>query len=259
VDAPEGTVEILAWLVPMIRERFPRVRLIVRADSSFAREEVLAWCEAHGVDYVIGLAKNSVLVATLAEELAAARARSERTGKRARVFRDFRYRTVRSWSRARRVVGKAEHTAEGANPRFVVTSLPQLGRHGWGAQRLYEALYCGRGEMENRIKEQQLCLFADRTSTSKLRANQIRLWFSSLAYCLMNALRRLGLSGTELARARCDTIRLKLLKIGAAVWVTVRKVWVSMASSYPLQDLFRRVWCRLEALAPSPASVPLRC
>jgi hypothetical protein len=259
VDAPEGTVEVLAWLVPMLRERFPGVRLIVRADSSFARDEILTWCEQHGVDYVIGLAKNSVLVGELAAELAVARARCERTGEPARVFKDFRYRTVKSWSRERRVVGKAEHTPQGANPRFVVTSLARRGRYGYGGRRLYEALYCARGEMENRIKEQQLCLFADRTSTSKLRANQIRLWFSSLAYCLMNALRRLGLSGTELARARSDTIRLKLLKIGAAIWVTVRKVWVSMATSYPRQALFRRVWRRLEHLPSSPVCVPLRC
>jgi len=259
VDGPEGTVEILQWLVPMLRSRFPKVRLIVRADSAFARDEILAWCERHRVDYVIGLSKNSRLTAALAEEQAAAKAEWETTHETARVFRDFRYSTRESWSRERRVVGKAEHGDQGANPRFVVSSLPRRGRRGWEGQALYEDLYCARGEMENRIKEQQLYLFADRTSTSKLRANQIRLWFSSVAYTLLNAFRTLGLKGTELARARCDTIRLKLLKIGASVRVTVRRVWVSLASSFPLQGLFVAVWRRLETLRKRPVYEPMRC
>jgi len=259
VDACEGTVEVLTWLVPLVRERWPKVRIIVRADSAFARDDTMTWCEDHGVDYVFGLAKNSRLVAELEAELALAKARSTRTGRAARVFKDFRYRTRDTWSRERRVVGKAEYTIRGSNPRFVVTSLGRYGRHGWGGRRLYEDLYCARGEMENRIKEQQLYLFADRTSTSALRANQIRLWFSSLAYMLMNALRREGLRDTELARARCDTIRLRLLKIGAAVKVTARRVWIALSSSFPLKGLFRKVWRRLEELPRQPAWVPQRC
>jgi len=258
-DAPAGTVEVLEWLVALLRSRWPKVRIIVRADSGFARDPILAWCEEHGVDYVVGLQKNSRLEAELAPELAQAKARSERTGRPARVFKDFRYRTLTTWSRERRVVGKAEHTPQGANPRFVVTSLGRLGCRGWGGRRLYEELYCGRGEMENRIKEQQLCLFADRTSASALRANQIRLWFSSLAYTLMEALRREGLRGTKLARARCDTIRLKVLKIGAAVRVSARRVWIALSSSYPLKALFRRVWRRVTELPRTPRWTPQRC
>jgi hypothetical protein len=259
VDAPEGTPDILAWLVPLIRERFPKVRIVVRADSGFARDDIMTWCETHGVGYVFGLAKTSRLVDELADEMAAAKARFERTGRRARVFKDFVFRTRTSWSRARRVVGKAEHSGKGANPRFVVTSESRRGCRGWSAQRLYEERYCARGDMENRIKEQQLYLFADRTSTSKLRSNQIRLWFSSLAYTLMHALRRLALGGTELAHAQCSTIRLKLLKIGAAVRVTTRKVWVYLATSYPFQSLFRRVWARLDALPKAVDGAAMRC
>jgi len=259
VDATEGMIEVLTWLAPMIRSRWPGMRILVRADSSFAREEIMAWCEGRAVDYVFGLSKNSVLVGTVAVELAEAKAGYEATGKPARVFKDFRYRTVKTWSRERRVVGKAEHLAGGPNPRFVVTSLAARGRHAWEARKLYEDLYCARGEMENRIKEQQLCLFADRTSAESLRANQIRLWFSSLAYTLVEGMRRKGLVGTPLARARGGTIRVKLLKIGAAVRVTVRRVWVSMSSSFPRQDLFWRVWRRLEGIRPRRAVVAMRC
>jgi hypothetical protein len=259
VDATAGTTEALAWLVPLIRSRWPGVWIVVRADSSFAREEIMAWCEGNGVDYVLGLAKNSVLVGRIAAELAEAKARAVATGQPARVFKELRYRTQKSWTRERRVVAKAEQTAEGSNPRFVVTSLPERGRHGYAMRALYEDLYCARGEMENRIKEQQLYLFAGRSSAETLRANQIRVWFSSLAYTLMQGLRREGLVGTSMARARSDTIRLKLLKIGAAVRVTVRRVWVEMSSSYPLQDLFRAVQRRLEELARRPAVVALRC
>jgi hypothetical protein len=259
VDATEGTVEALGWLVPLIRRRWPGVWIIVRADSSFAREEIMAWCEGNRVDYVLGLAKNSVLVGQIGAELAEAKARHAATGQPARVFRELHYRTQKTWSRERRVVAKAEHTAEGSNPRFVVTSLPERGRHSYGMRALYEDLYCARGEMENRIKEQQRYLFGLRTSAESLRANQIRVWFSSLAYMLMQGLRREGLVGTSMARARSDTIRLKLLKIGAAVWVTTRRVWVAMSSSYPLQDLFRAVRRRLEGLARRPAVVALRC
>ena len=179
-----------------------------------------------------------------------ARAQFEESGNAARVFKDFVYRTKKSWSRQRRVVGKAEHLSKGANPRFIVTSLPS---EKWSAQELYEKLYCARGEMENRIKEQQLCLFADRTSTHHLSSNQVRLWFSSVAYVLLNELRRLGLAGTDLAQARCDTVRTKLLKIGAQVKVTVRRVWVHLASSYPYAALFEQVLGHLRASRPALA------
>jgi hypothetical protein len=256
IDASAGAKDVLVWLVPMLRARWPAVRILVRGDSGFARDETMAWCEANGVDYVFGLAKNSRLLPVLGDALAAARGQWEATGEPARVFHDFRYRTLDSWTRERRVVGKAEHLAEGPNPRFVVTSLSP---EAWDARALYEDLYCARGEMENRIKEQQMCLFADRTSAETIRANQIRLWFSSLAYSLLQTVRRVGLAGTAMARARCDTIRLKLLKIGAAVRVSVRRVWVSMASSYPYQSLFRQVWQRLGRLVRASHPTPLRC
>jgi hypothetical protein len=255
-DASSGTEEVLAWLVRMIRSRWPDVRIIVRADSGFCREGIMAWCEANGVDYVFGLAKNSRLTASIADELSRAEAGWRDSGQPARVFKDFRYRTLKTWSRERRVVAKAEHLDGGANPRFVVTSTDAAR---WDAKALYEELYCARGEMENRIKEQQLCLFADRTSTATMRANQIRLWFSSAAYTLVDAFRRVGLAGTKLARARCDTIRLKLFKIGAAVRVSVRRVYISMASSFPLQDLFRQTLKRLQHLAACPQAIPMRC
>ena len=256
IDASAGAVELLARIVGRIRLRWSEVRIILRADSGFAREEIMAWCEANGVDYVLGLAKNARLVAEIAEELTAAEAQHERTGRAARRFKDFRYRTRDSWSRERRVVGKAEHLDKGANPRFVVTS---LAAEAYDARALYEELYCTRGEMENRIKEQQMCLFADRTSTHWLRSNQIRLWLSSLGYVLVSGLRRLGLAGTKMARSRCDTIRLKLLKIGASVRVSVRRVWVSLASGYPLRDLFHRICRCLEAAIRRRLFRPLRC
>jgi hypothetical protein len=256
IDASDGTVALLERIVSQIRRRWPKTRIILRGDSGFARESIMAFCEAHGVDYVLGLAKNSRLIAEIAEELAQAEAEWQRSGQAARRFKDFRYRTLDSWTRWRRVVGKAEHLGKGANPRFVVTSLsPQA----CAARALYEQVYCGRGEMENRIKEQQLCLFADRTSTRWLRSNQIRLWLSSLAYVLLSGLRRLGLWGTAMARSRCDTIRLRLLKIGASVRVSVRRVWVSLASGYPLQALFHRICRRLQAAIARRAFRPLRC
>jgi len=256
IDASCGTVEVLEQIVGQIRRRWPEVRIIIRADSGFAREEIMSWCEANGVDYVLGLAKNSRLGAEIAEELGVAEAQWERTGQASRVFKDFWYRTRSSWSRERRVVGKAEHLDKGSNPRFVVTSLAS---EVYDARALYEDLYCARGEMENRIKEQQLCLFADRTSTRWMRSNQIRLWLSSLGYVLVSALRRLGLSGTSMARSRCDTIRLKLLKIGASVRVSVRRVWVSLAGGYPLRNLFHRICRRLQTAIRRRLFRPLRC
>lgn len=210
----------------------------------------MSWCEAtSGVDYVLGLAKNSRLTKAIAEQMAQARQHYEATEQAARVFKDFRYRTRESWSCERRVVGKAEYLPRGENPRFIVTSLaPERA----GAQSLYEKIYCARGDMENRIKEQQLSLFADRTSTTAMRSNQLRLYFSSFAYVLVQTLRRLGLEGTELAKAQCDTIRLKLFKVGAQVRVSVRKLWLSFSESYPYAALFHQVLIRIQR-------IPLRC
>ena len=249
IDAPEGTVEELERIVGQIRSRWPAVKIIVRGDSGFCRDGIMTWCEARQIDYVFGFAKNERLKAMIAAELQQARQLYEKTKQAARVFKDFRYETRESWTRERRVIGKAEHLDKGANPRFVVTSIDAQVMDG---QTLYERLYCARGDMENRIKEQQLWLFADRTSTGRMRANQLRLYFSSIAYVLMQALRRLGLRGTEMAAAQCHTIRLKLFKVGAQVKVTVRKVWVSLAGGYPAVDLFRQVYDNL-------LTVPLRC
>lgn len=243
-DASSGAVTEVGRIVAQIRSRWPEVRIILRADSGFAREELMAWCEQHAVDFVFGLARNARLQRALGGELTQAREQFEQSGEAARLFRDFTYQTRKSWSCQRRVVGKAEHLAKGANPRFIVTS---LNSESWPAAALYEQLYCARGEMENRIKEQQMCLFADRTSSHNLASNQLRLWFSSVAYILLNELRRLGLQGTELAQARCDTIRTKLLKIGAQIRVTVRRVWVHLASSYPYATLWTQIVGNLRA------------
>jgi hypothetical protein len=244
IDASAGTVEELKRIVNQIRKAWPEVEILVRGDSDFCREQIMAWCEENKVHYVFGIAKNERLKAMIAQEMAEAKELYEQMGKGARVFKDFRYQTLKSWSRDRRIIGKAEYLAKGANPRFVVTSIPIERIE---AQTLYEKVYCARGDMENRIKEQQLYLFADRTSTAKMRSNQLRLYFSSIAYSLMQALRRLGLKGTQLAKAQCHTIRLKLLKIGAQIRVTVRKVWVSWAQGYPYADLFARVFENLRA------------
>jgi hypothetical protein len=251
IDAAAGSVKHLRRIVAQVREAWPGVKIVIRADSGFCRETIMSWCEVEGVDYVLGLAQNTRLKGMIAAEQGQARVEFERTKEAARVFTDLRYRTLDSGSRERRVVAKAEHLAKGANPRFVVTSLAADGR---AAKPLYEEDYCGRGEMENRIKEQQLHLFADRTSARTMRANQVRLFFSSIAYVLLEALRRLGLAGTGLACAQCQTIRLKLLKIGALVRVTVRKVWVKLSSGCPYADVFRRVHANLARLRS-----PLRC
>jgi hypothetical protein len=204
----------------------------------------MAWCDAEGVEYLLGLAKNERLKAEIAQEMGEAKAQYQQTGRAARLFQEFVYQTRESWSRARRVVAKAEHLEKGENPRFVVTSRsPEV----WPAQALYEEHYCGRGDMENRLKE-QLMLFSDRTSTHYLRSNQLRLYFSSLAYVLLQMLRRLGLAGTELAKAQCSSIRLKVLKIGALIRITVRKVWISLASGYPYVELFRQIHEKLCAV-----------
>jgi len=242
----------LECIVSQIRSQWPYVQIIIRGDSDFCREHIMVWCEGNNVDYVLGLAKNERLKREIAQEIQQAKEIYKQTGQAARVFKDFTYQTLESWSRSRRVVGKAEYLEKGENPRFVVTSLSS---DEFDAKRLYEEQYCARGEMENRIKEQQLYLFADRTSCATMRANQLRLWFSSVAYTLMLALRRVGLKGTELAKAQCNTIRLKLLKIGAQIKVTVRKVWVWLSESYPNQRLFRQVYENLYRLC----LIPLRC
>jgi len=252
IDASAGSVKELERIVSQVRSKWPDVQIIIRGDSGFCREPIMYWCEANSVDYVLGLAKNERLKKEIAQELKQAKELHEQTSQPERVFRDFEYRTLKSWSKARRVVGKAEYMKKGENPRFVVTS---LSTDEFDAKTLYEQQYCARGDMENRIKEQQLYLFADRTSAATMRANQLRLWLSSVAYTLLNALRRLGLKGTKLAKAQCNTIRLKLLKIGAQVKVTVRKVWVSLSESYPYQQLFQQVYENLRRLCP----IPLLC
>ena len=248
-DGAAGTREELERIIERIRLSWPDVRIIVRGDSGFCRDDLMGWCEAHGVEYVVGLAKNSRLKAAIAEEMVEAKVQYEATGQAARVFKDFRYRTRTSWSCERRVIGKAEYLAKGENPRFVVTSLPA---NALDARAVYEDLYCARGDMENRIKEQQLALFADRTSTHAMRSNQLRLYFSSFAYVLMQTLRRLGLRGTSMAKAQCDTIRLKLFKIGAHIRLSVRRVWIAFSESYPYTELFAQILRKLQ-------QIPLRC
>jgi Transposase DDE domain group 1 len=233
IDASAGSVEEVARIVAQIRQRWPRVRILLRADSGFAREALMAWCEGARVDYVFGLARNERLVAAISDELAAAAAESATTGKPARRFTEFRWTTLDSWSRRRRVIAKAEHLPQGANPRFIVTSLRPAEAE---ARRLYEDVYCARGDMENRIKETQGDLFADRTSAATMRANQLRLWFASMAYVLLCALRRIALRHTQFAEATCSTIRLKLLKIGALVRLSVRRIKIAMPSAYPYQQ-----------------------
>src|ERR1019366_6914512 len=245
-DASAGAVEEVARIVAQLRAAWPTVRITLRADSGFCRDALMTWGEAHAVDYVFGLAKNARLTALIPDELAAAAAQCAAMGAPARVFAERTYQTHGSWSRARRVIAKAEQLTGGAdgksNPRFVVTSLTT---ETIDARTLYEDLYCARGEMENRIKEQQLMLFADRTSAATMRANQLRLYFSSIAYLLLHALRRLALVGTALAHAQCQTIRLTLLKIGARVRITVRHVWLALASGCPHAALFARIHATL--------------
>jgi hypothetical protein len=248
-DGAAGTVDELERMVARIRLSWPKTRIIVRGDGGFCREDLMAWCEAHTVDYVLGMPKNSRLKTVIAEEMVQAKSLYEATEHAARVFKNFRYQTRTSWSCERRVIGKAEHLSKGENPRFVVTT---LSAEDWGARRLYEDLYCARGDMENRIKEQQLALFADRTSTHEMRSNQLRLYFSSFAYVLMQTLRRLGLNGTSMAKAQCDTIRLKLFKIGAHIRLSVRRVRIAFSESYPHVELFRQIMQRLQR-------IPLRC
>jgi hypothetical protein len=246
IDASAGALEEVERIVGQIRARWPRVKILLRADSGFARDALMTWCEANRVDYIFGLARNERLIGVITVELAAAAVSSLARGGPARLFADFAWQTLDSWSRERRVVAKAEHLPKGANPRFVVTSLPA---RAVDAQTLYEDLYCARGQIENRIKEQQLELFADRTSAATMRANQLRLWFASFAYVLLDALRRIGLRHTQFAAATCGTIRLKLLKIGAQVRRSVRRIKVAMASACPYQAEYHLAYLYLRRAA----------
>ena len=237
-DAAAGSVEEVKRIVAQLRERWPEVKIVLRADSGFCREKLMGWCEANQVDYVFGLQRNTRLRKIIGKEMHQAHRLHQATGKAARLFAEFSYRTHKSWSCSRRVVAKAEYLDKGENPRFIVTSLTA---EEWAAQDLYEKFYCARGEMENRIKE-QMCLFADRLSTNEIEGNQLRLYFSALAYTLIEALRRLALKGTEWAQAQVDTIRRKLFKIGAIVRISVRRIRLQMSSAYPWKDLYARAF-----------------
>jgi hypothetical protein len=244
-DASNGAIDEVKRIVRQLRAKWPQVRILLRADSGFCRDEWMAWCEAEQtrVDYLFGLARNQRLQKVLGKSMHEAKLEHERTGKPARVFAEFDYQTKKSWARARRVVAKAEYLDKGENPRFVVTS---LSAEQWAAKDLYEKLYCARGEMENRIKE-QMSLFAYRLSTGEMKGNQLRLYLSALAYTLVEALRRLALNGTEWAQAQVDTIRLKLFKIGALVRISARRVLLELSSTYPWKHLYTQAF---NALTP---------
>jgi len=258
IDGAAGAQEVIRRIVERIRASWPTVAIVLRGDSGFCREPLMVWCESNQVDYLFGLARNARLCRIIGAELHQAKMQCEATGQASRIFAEFEYRTKKSWSRQRRVIAKAEHLEKGSNPRFVVTSIRV---EQFDAQTLYEQEYCARGEMENRIKEQQLYLFADRVSAATMRANQLRLYEAAVAYLLIHALRRLGLKDTPLETAQASTIRQKLLKIGMQVRVTTRRVWLSWSQAYPYQSVFRRVYENLIRLAPifRPTPIPLRC
>ncbi|MCU1292219.1 MAG: transposase, partial [Bryobacterales bacterium] len=241
IMASAGALEEVERMVGQIRRAWPEVKITLRADSGFCRDALMSWCEAHSVDYVLGFARNQRLRGIIDPQMQEAAARYHQSGQAARVFTEFDYQTHDSWSRSRRVVAKAEQLEGKENPRYVVTSLPSAS---WPAHRLYEELYCARGDLENRIKE-QYSLFAGRVSAATMRANQLRLYLSAAAYVLMSALRRLALTGTDWARAQCETIRSHLLRIGAQIRITVRKVWISLASSYPHHRIFAHAYAQL--------------
>ena len=243
IDASDGALQVLQRLVKLIRHKWPLANILMRDDSGFCREAIMSWCETNGVKYLFGLAKNKRLLKRIAHTMKKAKRDWACSGHAARRYIQLSYRTRSSWSCPRRVVAKAEYMEKGPNPRFVVTNLTSWE---YEPSQLYEKLYCARGEMENRIKEQQLYLFADRTSSATMKANQLRLWFSSLTYVILNELRSVGLRRTRMAEATCQSIRLKLLKIGAHIRVSVRRVVFSMASGYPDQDLFRSVLDNLQ-------------
>ena len=243
IDASAGSLEEIERIVTQIRQAWPTTRIILRADSGFCRESILSWCEANHVHYVFGFARNERLRCLIDAEMQQAARIQQQTGHSARVFSEFHYQTNDSWTRPRRVVAKAEQIEGKENPRYVVTSLEAIR---WPAQTVYEELYCARGDMENRIKE-QYSLFAGRVSAATLRANQLRLYLSAAAYVLLSAFRRLALSGTAWARSQCETIRLHLLRLGAQVRITARKVWVSIASSCPHWRLFEHAYFQLRS------------
>ena len=242
VDAADGSVSEVARIVGQIRAHWPDTTIVIRADSGFCRDDLMTWREANDVQYVLGLAGNSRLIVKLAPELRKAHRKATRTGQPARVFADFAYRTRKSWSAKRRVIGKAEWTNGAANPRFIVTNIHVANGP---SHFLYEDVYCHRGEMENRLKECQGDLFADRTPAPTMRANQLRLWLASFAYVLMCAVRRIGLAGTKLAVATCSTIRCRLLKIGALVTISVRRIKLAFASACPDREIFELAARRL--------------
>ena len=237
-DAAAGSVDEVGRIVAQLRQRWPEVKIVLRADSGFCREALMAWCESLHVDYLFGLARNQRLRRIIGKQMHQAHLEHQSTAKAARVFTEFDYQTHNSWSRSRRVVAKAEYLHKGENPRFVVTS---LSAEKWAAQNLYEEFYCARGEMENRIKE-QMCLFADRLSTDEMKGNQLRLYFSALAYTMVESLRRLGLKDTEWAEAQVDTIRSRLFKIGAIVRVSVRRILLQMSSTYPWKQIYAQAF-----------------
>lgn len=243
VSGPTYAVAEVSRIIAQIRKTWPEVKIILRGDSDFSREELMRWCEENSVDYVFGLAKNNRLIKKISKKLSKSKRRYYANKKPTKRYQDFRYQTLESWSKTRRVVGKAEYLAKGANPRFIVTSLP---KNQVNSRDLYEKLYCARGDMENRIKEQQMDLFADRTSTQKMRSNQLRLYFSSMAYVLLHAIRRLGLQGTEYAKAQCGTIRTKLFKIGAQIKVSFRRIFISMATGCPYAEIFSTALSNLQ-------------
>ena len=247
IDACAGTKEELERIVPHIRKKWPNVKIIVRGDSGFCRDEIMEWCEENDVYYLFGLAKNARLQKIINTEMIEAQKLFKETGRASRVFKDFTYQTLSSWSCERRVVGKAEHLEKGPNPRFVVTNIPE---QEIDKQYLYEKVYCARGDMENRIKEQQLYLFADRTSSATMRANQLRLWFSSVAYVILSELRRSVLSGTEFEKSSCQSIRLKILKIGAQIKVSVRRIYISLSESYPYKNTFIQIMANIKKAYP---------
>jgi Transposase DDE domain group 1 len=251
IDASAGCLPHVERIVQRIRQAWPQVEIVLRGDSGFCRNYLMRWCENNHVHFVFGLAKNKRLLRIVGGEMHSAKQAYEQTKQASRVFKDFEYRTHKSWSRSRRVVAKAEHIAgDKANPRFVVTS---LSAEEFDAKTLYEEQYCARGEMENRIKEQQLFLFADHLCCETMRANQLRLYLSTVAYVLMRALREFGLKETAMAKAQCDTIRVKLFKIGAVVRVSVRRVVLSLSEAYPGRELFAAVWKNLRSLiVPRP-------
>ena len=247
-DAATHSLEDLSRIIIQIRQRWPQVKILVRGDGGFCRDDLMSWCEANHVDYLLGLPQNSRLCKALELDQVLVKLAHDLTGESVRTFAEFRYCTRTSWHCERRVIGKAVHSDKGANPRFVVTS---LGKRHYKPRSLYEQIYCQRGDMENRIKEQQLDLFADRTSTHQMRSNQLRLYFSSFAYVLLQALRRIGLAGTKMARAQAGTIRLKLLKLAGRITVSVRRVKLNLTENYPYQTIFRQVWQRLQ-IKPLP-------